>query len=735
MSINAKSIRVQSSEFRKGFTVLCTLYSVLFFLTAASPAHAVAVGAAQLSRDEPVLLEAAQVDYDKETQFVIAQGNVSVTQGDTIVLADTLTYDQRNNLVFAQGNVSVLEPGGNVYFAEELEFASDMKSGVVDQFRARLADNSLFAAREGIRLSEDKTELHQAVYSPCSITCADGGTKEPLWQIRADHVLLDRTEQKVTYRDAYMDFYGVPVIYTPYLSHAMPGAPNKSGFLLPEYKHDDNLGTVVKVPFYWAIAPDRDATFMPMYLSEEAPVLAGEYRQLWDHGSMKLTGSITQPDDRDALGNPERGSRTRGHIFGSGVFSEGEELQWGFNIRRTTDDTYLRRYDFNNDPLLTSRLYGEGFDFTAPGSRSYVIAQGLAFQGLQQQDDSRTSPLVMPVIDAFYQTAPMAWNSRFSLTGGTMVLTRDDGTDTRRASLAGEWMLPYVSGGGHVFELGTRLRADAYSIDDFRLANGALSEGAETRIIPQASLGWRYPLINRFEHSSLVVEPVVNAIVSPNSGNSFRIPNEDSAVPEFTDVNLFSDNRFAGYDRLETGPRVNYGLRGQLQFEGNDNVSAMIGQAYRVNDDPLFPISNDLSSRFSDYVGRIGFTVSPFDLVYRFRVDKDNFSPSRSEVTGNYGQGRLGLSLNYLNLKDDPVLATKEEISGGVSFRLTEFWSLYMASHRDLDSDRNITANAGLIFKNECVTLTTMAGRDYTQDRDFQQSTSFKMQLALKNLN
>ena len=115
------------------------------------------------TKKEPVTLSASQVDYDHEKSLVSASGNVEIQQGDTIMLADYVTYDQVNNIVMASGNVSVLEAGGNVIFAQQMELKDDMKAGLIDQFKARLSDDSLFVAAQGKKYNEDVTELRKAV--------------------------------------------------------------------------------------------------------------------------------------------------------------------------------------------------------------------------------------------------------------------------------------------------------------------------------------------------------------------------------------------------------------------------------------------------------------------------------------------------------------------------------------------------------------------------------------------
>ncbi len=128
-----------------------------------------------------------------------------------------------------------------------------------------------------------------------------------MWQLRAEHVTIDEVAQEVTYEDAYFDIYGMPVMYSPYMSHATPGADNQSGLLTPTFMHSSNLGSVFKQPVYYAIAPDKDVTITPIYTTKAGPVLAAEYRQKFNEGPLKLDGSITSAPNIDAQGNPIAG--------------------------------------------------------------------------------------------------------------------------------------------------------------------------------------------------------------------------------------------------------------------------------------------------------------------------------------------------------------------------------------------------------------------------------------------
>jgi LPS-assembly protein len=684
--------------------------------------------------EEPVLLEASHIDY-QQNGLVIATGQVAVTQGETILLADSLAYDQTADLVIAQGNVSVLDPSGNVYFADAVELKKDMKTGVVRQFKARFNDNSLIAAVQGRKIDEHRIDLTKAIYSPCN--CTDEKTKKPVrpqWAITASHALIDDEAQTVTYNDVSFDVYGVPIFYSPYLSHATPGAENKSGFLMPEYRHNQNIGSMIKVPFYYAIAPNRDATITPILTSEEGLVMGGEYREQFDSGFLLFDGSLTNPESRDAAGNTTSGHDVRGHLNAEGKFDIAPGYDWGFSIHRATDDTYLRRYGWSTEPLLTSKVYAEGFNLIEDNNRSYASVTGLAFQGLTAADNRDKIPLVVPLAEFAYESQPGDYHSRFTVDSNLMSLTRELGSESRRLSTTLGWNLPYITQDGQVIDLRAQLRSDAYSVDDVLLTNGKNFNGTTGRMVPQVSALWRYPFINRWEDHSLLIEPVAMLAVSPNGGNPEKIPNEDSLAPEFTDTNLFDPNRFAGYDRIESGTRASYGLRGQAQLFHDKYIDWLFGQNYRVANDRNFPFTNDLVSHFSDYVGKVGIAYNPLSLAYRFRLDKHGWEPKRQEVDLGYMLSPVGFSLSYLSLKNDPILANKEIITGSASVNLTKRWTWVIGGSEDLELNQVTGAMTGLIYQNECTNVSGIMLRDFTRDRDIVPSTTFLFRISLKNL-
>lgn len=687
---------------------------------------------------KPAMVEADEMHYDKKKMMVSASGSVKVMQGDRILMADKVSYDQKNNVVKASGNISLLEPDGSVVFADEIELKDDLKAGIVDRFSAKFKDESRLAANKAERLDEDVTVLEKVVYSPCPL-CEDDPKKAPLWQVKANKATIDRKEQRVKYNNAFFEVKGVPVLYTPYLSHATPDADRKSGFLVPKYSTDRIFGTTVKTPYYYNIAPNKDATITPIFTSNEGPILSAEYRHLVEGGQYQLEGSITNPDKVDTEGNPIPGKEVRGHIEGIGHFDINEEWSWGFKAKRSTDDTYLRRYNFGDEDVLTSRAYADRMS-----GRDYAQVETISFQGLKESDDPGQTPLILPGATMHFEGEPGFHGSRWFAGGNIMSLSRDEGVSSRRLSMEGGFKIPHTTNSGHVFELSTMLRGDGYSVDNVQAdpsdPSGVTKDGMTSRVIPEAKLKWSLPLIKNGSDRQFFVEPLADVIVSPYGGNPDKIPNEDSQDVEFSDDNLFNSNRFTGYDRVENGPRVNYGVRGRVHDYKYGDVDMVVGQNYRAKKDRSFDARSGLEDNFSDYVGRIGYQKEIFDIAYRFRMDKDSLALNRNAVSAGLNFSPLRFDMDYISVDEDfdPNVDLSEEnreiMLASSSLDITKKWTVSGSGHRNLEDGEWVSTKADLLYKGDCVDVGVAWFREFTRDRDIRPNTTLSLQVSLKNL-
>jgi len=726
--------RVRSHRVGTGLGIGRCLACALTTLVAIGLVPEIAQGQSLEAGEGPVLLLAETVDVDEPRQVVTASGNVEITRGQRRLLADKVRYFQAEDRIEAVGNVTLLEPDGEAIYADLLEVSGDLKDGVIEGLRARLDKDSRLAATSGKRIDGSRTELDQAVFSPCPL-CKEKDSA-PLWQISASKVVHDEKTKNITYNNAFFEFFGVPVLYTPYFSHPDPSVKRRSGFISPSFGNDSELGFTLETPYFFDLAPNYDLTVSPIITSREGVVLAGEFRHRLHNGSYDLGGSITrasESEDDDA--DEADGEEFRGHIIGDGKFALGGGWDWGYDLFLASDDTYLERYDFSDEDVLENRLFVEKID-----DRNYFAANSFGFQGLREDDDQGLIPVVLPALDLELSSEPLWRGSRFFLDSSFIALTRTDGLDTRRLSVTGGWELPWLGSLGDQYRLKLSLRGDHYDLDGDpeTFENGDPS--SESRLIPRATLDWSWPWVGDTLGVTPVIEPIGSLTLAPNGLNDDDIPNEDSLDLEFDDTNLFEESRFPGLDLIEDGSRFSYGLRFAGIGQTGEVVNALFGQSWRFEEDDQFDADTGLDGRFSDFVGRIDLSPTPwFESRYRFRLDRDTLAPVRNEVRAVLGPSRLRLSATYLSLEDDPSVSDeefteREELTAGLQLGLGGGWTFRAQTRRDLQADSTIANTYGLIYRHPCLVLIAGVEQQFAEDRDAGDGTTFSLRLTLQHL-
>lgn len=686
-----------------------------------------------------VLLAADEIVYQENSGVVVAKGKVEISQSGRILLADSIIYNQPEDIMTATGNVTLMEVTGEVVFADYVQLKDEMKDGILKELRILLSDNSRISANKATRIGGIRTEMHKAVYSPCDL-CKLEPNEAPLWQIKAMKVVHDQNTKNIGYHDAWMEFYGIPVFYTPYFEHPDPTVKRKSGFLAPSYSNSSSLGFELTTPYYWNIAPDRDLTFSPRFYTSGGMVLAGEYRQQFVDGKFFADTSVTYTDKINDQGNSIGGDEFRGHLFSNADFEIDPVWNWGYKFERASDDTYLRRYRIDSKDTLTTQTYLEGYD-----GQDFTSAKTYFFQGLKESDDQGRIPIVLPAIE-YSHSGQRGWAGSYpTIKANLMLLQRLEGSDSRRFSLEGGWHLPAISPGGHIWNASLSLRSDLYHVNNVinrRDPLGKTSSGLAGRIRPEAILEWRYPLMKKSGTVSHMLEPVIQAIASPYGGNPVEIPNEDSQNFEFNDSNLFSNNRFTGLDRLESGPRINYGLRYGLYGKSGGRTTALIGQSARLKEDDTFGLGSGLEDQFSDYVGRLLIAPSDyFSFSYRFRLDRATAQARRNEIALAGGPSYLRFNVGYALLEsqlsevETSGFANREEMVASAISKFTRFWSADASLRRNLTgSGGTVSWGSGITYEDECFLFTTRYGRTFTRDREVEPDDTVIFRVLLKNL-
>lgn len=691
---------------------------------------------------------ADNLNYDIDTEIVVAEGNVQMNREAISMRADRVTWNRRTGEVVAEGNVAIKNPEGDVAYGDRIVLTDSLRDGVVENLLVVLDNGARLAAVQGRRFENGNIELANAAYTPCPVVDQNGCPKDPSWQIRADRVTYDRADNKIRYKGARVEIFGLPLIPLPGLSHPANSEPG-SGLLVPEVRLDRTNGFEIAVPYYLRLASDRDVTITPHIYTDAAPMIEGEFRALTDIGSFRINGYATHSSVVPVSGPVvSRRKDFRGYLESAGKFQFTPRWSFSYSGRIATDRTFMRRYDISRDDRLRST-----FELERIGSQSYLSIAGWATQTLRVNDQQGQQPIALPIIDYRQRLDDPLFGGKIELQLNTLAIARTAGQDTRRAFAGARWDLRGLTGLGQEVVLTALVRGDVYHSDENLLTpipEYRGNSGWQGRGIAAVAADMRWPFIGEFLGGTQTLTPRVQIVATPPLKN-LAIPNEDSRAFDLEDSNLFAINRFNGYDRFEDGARITYGVEWNLSRPGF-NINSVVGQSYRLSDKPsLFPDGTGLTDRASDIVGRTTIAYRDFlRLTHRFRLDKDNLAFRRNEIDTTIGGRSTYAIIGYSRLNRDIAtlaedLQDREEVRAGGRVAFARNWSIFGSAIVDLtgrsedpssnsDGFEPIRHRLGLAYDDECLSIALTWRRDYIDTGDARRGNSFSFRVAFRNL-
>lgn len=727
-----------------------TALPLLLLAPVAAQAQEGAPAPAPGEEDRRVDFTADQLVYDTRAEIVTVSGNVEMTSEGNNLRADRVIWNRNSGEVRAEGNVRVVNPQGDAAYGDSVVLTDTLRDGVIENLLLVLADGGRLAAQRAER-QDGYTTLHRAAYSPCAVVDENGCPKDPTWKITAVRVVHDPIRNRIRYQGASLSLFGTPIIALPGLSHPDGTEGGGSGLLVPDIRISRQNGLELSLPYYFKLAPNRDATITPHVYSDVLPMLEGRYRALTSLGAYQVGafvthGSRTNVDETNTATSQDRGIRA--YFEGDGKFQLDPFWSITGSARYVTDRTFLRRYDISRDDRLRSLVNAERIS-----DNSYISIAGWAFQGLRVTDDNGQQPFVLPAIDARWRIEDPILDGRLELQANSLAILRTEGQDTQRAFAAAHWERREITSMGQELLFTGYARADIYHTDQTELTPITVYRGEEgwsTRAIGALAAEMRWPLVGAFMGGTQRLTPRVQIVATPPTKN-LRIPNEDARSVDLEDSNLFALNRFPGYDRWEDGSRITYGLDWALDLP-RIAIRTTIGQSYRLDDKPsILPPGTGLSEQFSDIVGRTTVKFGRrLNFVHRFRLDKDNAAVRRNEIDAVFGGRQTYAMIGYLRLDRDidPAiedLRDREEIRLGGRVKFARYWSIFGSTVVDLtnqeedpmsdaDGFEPVRHRLGIGYDDDCIEIGVTWRRDYESTGDFRRGNTFLFRVALKNL-
>ncbi len=665
-----------------------------------------------LDDPETIQLEAGRFEAQMgDNPAASMSGGVLLRRDDKIAGADSARYDPELRALFLEGGVRYEDPGTQI-MSRSAEFGYDLGRIRFEGAEFSLASGNSRGAADSLEINQNGTlSLGGVEYTTCPPDSED-------WLLEGKSITLDTNTGVGTAKGMKLRFKGVPILYLPHMSFPISDA-RKSGLLIPEIGSSARGGNEIRVPYYWNIAPNYDATIMPRLLTDRGLQLAAEFRYLTRRNDGRVAADYL-PDD-DVLNK----SRHQIHYNHRTSFDNGWRNR--INFREVSDSQYFEDLGGSlSASSITNLDRHVSFDYYS--RHLSLFAQ---VQDYQTIDDS------IPPEDQPYRRLPQLllranWPLALLDLGvdvDVVNFDRQTGVTGWRFNAAPSIEIPLTRPGAFFTP------AIALDYTRYDLSNTAPGEATElTRTVPIASIDSGLILERAMKGSNRIqtIEPRILYVSIPFR-NQDDLPVFDTITPDLNLVQLYRKNRFLGVDRIGDTEQLSIGVTSRiLDFDtGRELVTATIGQTRYFGDRnvtlPGIPAS---TLERSDYIAQLRFLLSRnvnFDFGHQWGTGDNGTTRSEARLQYRPANNKI-LNLAYRYRRN-----SLEQGDISVSWPIASSWNFVGRYNYSFRDEQALEQFYGFEYESCCWGIRVVARR-HISTRDGTQDSSIGLQFVLKGM-
>jgi LPS-assembly protein len=662
--------------------------------------------------ETPAFISAERVEGQTENQ-IVASGEVELRKRGQAIFADRVVYEQSSQELVADGAVRV-EQNDIKMQGPHVKLNLDTNIGDMTKPTFQMAINKSRGTADILHMEgRQKYIVQNVAYTVCPIGNDD-------WMLKASQLEIDNDRQVGVARNARVEFLGVPILYMPWMDFALSDK-RQSGFLGPVFGSTAKSGSELTLPYYWNIAPNRDATIAPRVMAKRGLMLNNEFRYLDTNYAGEAHVDILP---NDALTNSTRLRTSLMHK---------QNLGYGFNastnFNYVSDHAYFR--DLSNTVSSTSltNLVREGV-LSYGGGWWNAAARMQSYQTLQDP--------AAPVAEPYRRLPQLTLGALRPLAGANMAFTGEFVNFSHPTTVNGQRLVMYPSVSYPLIATPAFYLTPKFGVHYTRYSLGANNLDAlpdTNRTLPIVSLDSGIVLERDWslggKNYMQTLEPRAYFLYIPYR-NQNLLPNFDTAQADFNFAQMFTENRFFGSDRIGDAKQVTLSLTSRLleANTGAERLRVAIGQRFsfatpQVNLVNPEQVTNNKSDILLAVLGRI---TPKWSLNSAFQYNPNQARTEKLNVGARYQpeSGKV-LNLGYRFTRD-----SLRQVDISTQWPLWRRWSAMARWNYSLQDNRVLELLTGLEYNESCWTARLVVQRFATATNEV--STGIFMQLELNGL-
>ncbi len=585
----------------------------------------------------------------------------------------------------------------NTFFLDELNANKSLSIISGKAVKTRLHDGSRIVGSNFNKKNEISV-VKNAEFTPCK----EGNyliKNCPGWKLKSKKIYHDSEKKTIYYDHAQLQLFNIPVFYLPYFSHPDPSVKKRSGFLMPTIQTDDQLGEIFSIPIFLNLSSNRDITFTPNIQTTGNNFYNLDYRHLNNLFELEIDSSIDDNDDNTG---------TNHHLFfESKIFNSYGNLNT--YMKTSNNDTYMRKNKINTLTVLKS-----GIEFDREVDDTFFSIEALGYKHLTTENQ-QWEYLYPNIVYDINNIDNNVFEGNVSLNNKLSLRKNLNKNYVSLASSQLNWSNQRINNNlGFIFDNEANLRVASISINE-----RSSSDTSNIRFYPQFTTKVSYPFFKSSSLFNQTLTPIIMPIIAPY--------NNYTEAQSITNSNLFSSNRATSINEWESGPRINYGIEWFINSTQGTDIKTVLGQNYRFN-----KRREDTANEISNYFINSNINIDLENYLDGSLIVDRNDLKIRSfnaNTFNTFGDLILALNYDYTSGKYD---VSAEQVAAGGKYEFENNFFLKFTGAKNLDKNKNIGYQYGILYENDCLGIDFNYYRDLTEDRDIKESSGFSFTVVLK---
>ena len=692
--------------------------------------------------DDNLKINSKVIEYNIDQSNLYLKNNVKINDvaNKIKISTDEINYDVEKQKIESSSNSEIKDSFGNIYQVSKFEY--NIKSKIIKLSNLKVLDVSenifkieiafldlkkkeLVAKDVGINFkisddSENEPRLKgRSLISNNENTIVNKGTftfckkreKCPPWEMSAEEIKHDKKKKTIYYKNANLKIYDKKVFYFPKFFHPDPTVDRQSGFLIPKIQDNSTTGLSFNLPYFIALAENKDITLSPRFFAEDKFLIQTEFRQ-------KNKNSDHVIDLSQYISS---GENAKGHLFynlnNNYENDNFDEIEFNIQLEQVSDETYLKAYKIESPIIKNTSNLTNSLSINLIKKNSSLNTNLDIYEDLSKQDSDK------------YEYVPNFSFSKILNENNTLYSKgyyKNYNTNITEKVLINNFQFdsnPKFLNNGIVNEkklLIKNINSSASNSEKFK--------NEETLIlIPSFQTNYSLPLIKETAKSKNTFTPKLSLRLSTPHTKDVRTTDRKISYN-----NIYDFERLGIDEGNEGGISFTYGYEHSIVEKSSSEEKIKFGFAnnLRFEENKDLPLNSNLGDKMSDFVGNFEYKPNKnLKLDYDFSL-KNNLSDVNYELFGfEFYLKNFTTKLEYQNENNSSIKTSY--LKNETRLNINEKNSLVFETRENKEKSFTEFYNLIYQYKIDCLTAAIEYNKDYYNDQDLKPSENLFLKLSI----